>query len=98
MILHLIREQLRSHWRFTAWTAGLLPLILHITSAALSPQSLVNSLHWNATVAGYSLVSTTIIVATALGIALGGALIVAFASRSRTPVEALRPSRKAHAQ
>jgi hypothetical protein len=66
--------------------------------AVISPNMLVNSLGWNATVAGYGLVGTAIIVLIALAISFAGAVAVALSSRVQTPVEALRPAGKVRAR
>ncbi len=72
----------------------LVPLFARIARAAVSPDFLVNSLGWNLRVATDSLLSAVFVALIALAFSLAGALVVAASSRQRTPVEALRPTRK----
>jgi hypothetical protein len=68
----------------------LIPLVLHLVRAALSPNRLVYSWHWNVTVALWGLAATGVVIAIALAVSLVGSLVVGLLARPRTPVEALR--------
>lgn len=72
----------------------IVPLVVRLAQAAVSPEILVHSLGWNLTVAGEALLSTMLVVGIALALSLAGALVVAHSSQPQTPVEALRPKGK----
>lgn len=77
----------------TTWGGVLgcaLPILFHVVGAALSPRTLVYSLHWNLSVAAYALSATGVAVLIGWAISLAGALVVGLAARRGTPVEALR--------
>jgi hypothetical protein len=69
------------------WAAA---LAIRLVSAALSPNELVYSWHWNVTVALWALAAAGAIVVIALGVTLAGSLVVGLLARPRTPVDALR--------
>lgn len=71
----------------TGWTVA---LVTRLAAAALSPNELVYSWHWNVAVAGYGLAAVGLVAAVTLAITLAGSLVVGLLARPRTPVDALR--------
>ncbi len=73
----------------TGWTVA---LVTRLAAAALSPNELVYSWHWNVTVASWGLAAAGLVAAVTLAITLAGSLVVGLLARPRTPVDALRRS------
>ncbi len=68
----------------------LAPLAIHLVGAALSPNLLAYSWHWNVTVAAWGLAAAGLVIVVMLAVTLAGSLAVGLFARPRTPVEALR--------